>query len=85
MNNIAEYAHAQNVRIDVEREGDGVRLQIIDDGIGIEPDCANRPRSHGIIGMRERVAELHGRFSIQRGANNVGTVIDVYVPNPARG
>jgi signal transduction histidine kinase len=61
--------------------GDGqVALHIADNGVGIMPADLKRTHTHGLLGMRQRVAAHGGRFDIRRGAPN-GTEIDVVMPS----
>jgi two-component system, NarL family, sensor histidine kinase UhpB len=68
LTNVGKHAQAQHAAVLLEQNGGQVRLRIEDDGRGMPaPDPAARPRSPaghqlGMIGMRERVALLHGRF-----------------------
>ena len=61
--------------------GDGqVALHIADNGVGIMPADLNRTHTHGLLGMRQRVAAHGGRFDIRRGVPN-GTDIHVEMPS----
>jgi len=83
LNNIAKYARAKQVRVVLRTMEDGIHMQIIDDGVGIDPDITEKPMAHGILGMRERIAQLGGTFAVQPGADGTGTVVDAFVPMPA--
>ncbi len=61
LNNSLRYARAQCVKILLEAGSDGVRLRIIDDGIGFEIDSA-RSNGFGLKNMQERMKKLGGRF-----------------------
>jgi len=80
LNNIAKYARAGNVSIDLQQVAGGVRLEVADDGIGLPGDWRGRPGSHGIAGMRQRVEYFGGRFEIGAGPDGVGTCIVATVP-----
>ena len=54
-----------------------VRLVIQDDGVGMEQQT--RGPGLGLIGMRERVESLNGRFSLDSSPGN-GTTILVDLP-----
>ncbi|MBB5468670.1 signal transduction histidine kinase [Paraburkholderia sp. CI2] len=80
LTNAAKYARASKVGIAL-RVGDGeVALHIADNGVGIMPADLKRTHTHGLLGMRQRVAAHGGRFDIRRGAQN-GTDIDVVMPS----
>ncbi|MES2325555.1 MAG: CHASE3 domain-containing protein [Pseudomonadota bacterium] len=80
LNNIAKYAKARHVIVHLAREGDMLSLEVSDDGIGIDADAASKPKSHGLLGMRERALLLGGTLQIRRGVNNRGTCIEAMIP-----
>lgn len=82
LNNVAKYAEARQVRVILRREDAGVRLRIADDGIGIEPGAIDKPMSHGLLGMRERIAQLGGVFAVRPGDAGRGTIVEAFVPFP---
>lgn len=74
--NAIRHAGASAVRIDVS-EDEGVLLaRITDDGGGFDPGAP--AEGFGLIGMRERVALLHGELEIASSAN--GTTVSVALP-----
>ncbi|SEK05058.1 Signal transduction histidine kinase [Paraburkholderia diazotrophica] len=79
LTNAAKYARATQVTIALTA-GDGeVSLHIADNGIGILPADLKRTHTHGLMGMRQRVAARGGRFDIRRGDLR-GTDIRVVLP-----
>jgi signal transduction histidine kinase len=80
LNNVAKYAKARHVVVRLARESDGLALEVSDDGIGIAPEALARPRSHGLLGMRERALLLGGSLSVERGVNGVGTCVGAWIP-----
>jgi glucose-6-phosphate-specific signal transduction histidine kinase len=80
LNNIAKYAYASQVIVHLSREAGGLSLEIIDDGVGIDLDAATKPKSHGLLGMRERALLLGGTLKIKRGMNGSGTCVEAYIP-----
>ena len=82
LTNVAKYANATHVDVSLERERQGIRLRIVDDGVGIAADVIDKPLSHGLLGMRERIALLGGLFAIRSGDDGKGTIIDAFVPFP---
>lgn len=85
LNNIAKYARASSVIVNLTREPDGWGLEITDDGIGIDPDAMVRSKSHGLLGMRERAMLLGGTLVVERGVNGVGTCVRAMLPAIAPG
>jgi signal transduction histidine kinase len=60
LTNIRKYAKASRVTVTLSRNGEGLMLRVIDDGIGIASDTIIKPMSHGLLGMRERALLLGG-------------------------
>ncbi len=76
LTNCARHAQANRVEIVVRYEQNTLDLTVSDDGIGIEPA---RARGVGLLGIEERVRELHGSFHV--GANGSrGTKLHVTLP-----
>ena len=80
LNNIAKYARARHVTVHLAREGAAFALEISDDGVGIPPDAMRRPKSHGLLGMRERALLLGGSLRVERGVNGIGTSVHACIP-----
>lgn len=78
LTNVARHAEATSVEVRYERRGDNWMLRIADDGSGFVHDPAQRGNL-GLIGMRERVQSLGGRFSVST-APGRGTTIEVMIP-----
>ncbi len=72
---------ATHVGIDVRREGDAIRLRVVDDG-QTEPGPAPEP-GFGLLGMAERAQLLGGSFSAGRGPEG-GWVVEAELPVEAR-
>ncbi|MFL6674793.1 MAG: CHASE3 domain-containing protein [Massilia sp.] len=85
LNNVAKYARARHVVMHLVREAAGLALEVSDDGIGIAPDAVTRPKSHGLLGMRERALLLGGSLKVERGVNGVGTCVSAWIPILAPG
>jgi signal transduction histidine kinase len=77
LTNVVKHAHAQHVSIVVRRKEGVVTAVIEDDGRGFED--GQREGGLGLVGMRERVALVNGRFRIESAAN-AGTTLLVEVP-----
>lgn len=84
LNNVAKYAKATRAAVKLRVENDAIRIQIIDDGIGIDPDITDKPMVHGILGMRERVAQVGGTLVVRRNDAGQGTIVEAVVPLPAQ-
>ena len=76
LTNCARHAHAKRIEIGVHLERNTLDLRVSDDGVGIDPA---RTRGVGLLGIEERVRELHGAFHI--GARRPqGTELQVTLP-----
>lgn len=77
MTNVARHAHADQIILSLQQEGNTIRMTIQDNGVGIPSlQEAARPSSHGLTFMRERVEAVGGNFKIFSSAAT-GTRIDV--------
>jgi signal transduction histidine kinase len=78
LTNIVKHAKATSVSIIVMASGESVRLVIEDDGDGFDPSTV-REGALGLVGIRERVAILGGRFELESAPGD-GTTIVVELP-----
>jgi len=64
--NASAHGNPRKIRIRLSFEPNEVRLEVIDDGRGFAPDADALVvnRHYGILGMRERVEQLGGIFSL---------------------
>jgi signal transduction histidine kinase len=58
LTNVLRHAGASVVRVTAAREGDGVRVEVADDGVGA--GAGDGGSGNGLRGMRERAAALSG-------------------------
>lgn len=79
LTNVARHARATAVEIILGVDGGRISMQIVDDGIGMEEGAMNKPRSLGILGLRERFTSLGGGLNVSP-ARPTGTVLTVYLP-----
>jgi|HigsolmetaAR202D_1030399.scaffolds.fasta_scaffold00003_12 Signal transduction histidine kinase len=79
LNNVAKHAHAQQVRVVLRSEGQGLSISISDDGIGFDPSSVEASDRLGLRQMRERIATLGGRLSLLSRVGK-GTEIRAWVP-----
>jgi len=64
LNNALKHAHAQHIAVSLCQEASSVILEIVDDGVGFDPDTARETGGLGLRGMEERVAQLGGRLDL---------------------
>ncbi len=79
LTNVARHARASLCRVDLRRSGNGLELSVSDDGVGFERAEGAARSGLGLIGIRERVAELDGVFEINS-APGGGTTLRVQLP-----
>ena len=79
LTNCARHSHAGKIELALSYERNRLHLVVSDDGSGIAP---GRARGFGLLGIEERVRELHGTFAIgpRKGG---GTELRVVLPVPA--
>lgn len=78
MTNIIRHSNANKVTIDFEIKRKRLYMTIKDNGKGINKETLKDPKSLGIIGIKERVKYLNGRFKIESGTN--GTEVNINIP-----
>jgi signal transduction histidine kinase len=87
LNNIFRHAHASRVEIAMHC-GEIIHVRIEDNGVGFDthrkPACDKGIRGFGLLGMRERVADLGGRLTV-RSAPGQGTTIEAELPVTIQG
>lgn len=78
LTNVARHANATKVEVRLSYMNEGCVLSIKDDGIGFMHDPGRRG-DIGLVGMRERVQRVNGRFTVTT-APGEGTLIEVAIP-----
>jgi signal transduction histidine kinase len=77
LTNVVKHANARTVSVVLTRKGEGVVVVIEDDGRGFDPS-ADHAEGLGLLGMRERIALVGGRLSVES-APDRGTTVAVEV------
>ena len=86
--NIHRHSESQDAEINVAEQSGVVRISIRDYGKGIPEEMLRNIEQTssgagvGLGGMRERVAELDGRFSIESGSGGTTLLISIPLPLP---
>jgi signal transduction histidine kinase len=90
LTNVRKHAHASRVALTLSYLDDGTLLDVRDDGVGFEPESAERTRKgwqaggFGLISMRERLESQGGTLTIES-APGAGTAIVAALPHAAPG
>jgi PAS domain S-box-containing protein len=79
LNNSLKHARATAVTVTLQREASGVRLEIADNGQGLNPDHLADKGGMGLDNIHERARRLNGRVNIESEPGK-GTVVGVLVP-----
>jgi len=81
LRNAFRHARAQHIEVDVRYSEQLLRLQIRDDGVGINPEILEGGRfdHYGLAGMRERSEKLGAKLEIWS-ATGSGTEICLSIP-----
>jgi two-component system NarL family sensor kinase len=80
LTNVRKHARARQVRIALDFEPRGVRLEVNDDGVGFDLAATQLDprRGIGLRNMRERIVAIGGRLDLHSGSK--GTAIVAFVP-----
>jgi signal transduction histidine kinase len=82
LNNVAKHARASGVEVRLSNSGGVVRMLIKDDGKGFPAGSGSVSQGRkrlGLLGMRERVNLVSGRFDIES-APGAGTTVRIEIP-----
>lgn len=79
LNNAGRHARATSVRVDLRTDGDRLRLEVRDNGVGFDPEAATGPDKQGLRNMRERARHLGAHLAIES-ARGQGTRVAVELP-----
>jgi signal transduction histidine kinase len=78
LTNTVKHARASNAQIAAVIEGNALRLEVRDDGIG----GARSDHSSGLLGLHDRAAALNGELHIESPPGK-GTLVAATLPIPA--
>lgn len=82
LTNVACHAQASQVGVDIRRVANTVRMQVRDDGRSFDVARALHSGKNphlGLLGMRERVEMVRGKFSVES-VPGQGTVVQAQIP-----
>lgn len=80
--NVVKHARARATQVTMTRLRTGIRLEVVDNGMAFDVERLMSPQWKqrlGLIGMRERVEMVGGRFSVES-APGKGTIVRADVP-----
>lgn len=76
--NAAVHGQAHGVRVELTN-GRGIRLRVIDDGVGFDPAEGTSRNGFGLVSMRERAESIGAAFHLDA-APGRGTAVEVDLP-----
>ncbi len=78
--NVAKHAKARKVQVSITKNGEGMVVEVRDDGGGFLPSKADvKSKGFGLFSIRERLQHLGGYMSIDSMPGN-GTIITLSAP-----
>jgi two-component system, NarL family, sensor histidine kinase DegS len=82
LTNVARHAHATEVRMSIAEIAGSIRMEIGDNGKAFDVAKtfrAKNPKRLGLVGMKERVEMVGGRFAVESAAGQ-GTTVRAEIP-----
>lgn len=64
LNNVVKHAAADRVKMGISIESERTILRVKDNGIGFKPESIDSEKSFGLMGIKERLAEVGGELTI---------------------
>lgn len=83
VSNALRHAQATTVTVSLDHDGEDLRLEVIDDGVGRSADSAHRGGGVGLRSMRERADRLDGELYVRDRVGG-GTVVGLRFPSSPR-
>lgn len=80
LTNVAKHSRATRVNVSLREVEDDLELVVKDNGRGIREEDLHKPKSFGLLGIRERVDFRGGEVKIA-GKKGKGTTVTVRMPN----
>jgi signal transduction histidine kinase len=81
--NVYKHAKAQNIKVSIQRDGNNIRIEVEDDGVGFDASgirfSASKTGGFGLFNMRERVEHLGGHLEVGSQPGD-GTQITLVAP-----
>jgi NarL family two-component system sensor histidine kinase LiaS len=77
--NAVRHSRATRIELVVERTPQGVKLSVLDNGVGIADLERARKSSHGLVGMTHRMRAINGTLDISS-RKGEGTKVEAFLP-----
>ncbi len=82
LTNVARHAEATEVQVILQQEDSECVVQVRDNGKGMNSKAQCKPKSFGLLGMRERASLLGGKMTVDSVIDQ-GTTVIISVPMPS--
>lgn len=82
LTNVSQHARASLVEVTIQKKQQAIQMQVKDNGISFEVErvmFAKKNKRLGLLGMRERVEMVGGRFRVES-VKDIGTTISAQIP-----
>jgi signal transduction histidine kinase len=79
LTNISRYAQARQVFVTLGRRDNEMGVEVQDDGLGFDTEIAQKAKTFGLLGMKERALALGGRLDVVS-VPGQGTTIGLSIP-----
>lgn len=79
LHNVGKHAQATAVKVSMAIEPGGLRLRVVDNGVGFDASAPRKPNSLGLAGLRERAQLLMGSVEITS-VRGEGTSVQAWIP-----
>lgn len=81
LTNVARHANASCIQCTLQKHSGYLRLTVSDNGVGFDNTAKGKIKTLGLLGMKERVTILNGKYEIKSEPGK-GTTVLVKVPLP---
>ncbi len=84
LTNIAKYADARQVRIELSDHEGVLTVEVTDDGRGLAPEARAKPKAFGLKGLQERARTVEGWLDVSsRPGQGTSVIVSIPLPSPA--
>jgi two-component system, NarL family, sensor histidine kinase DesK len=83
LTNVVRHSRASRCSAELEVEDGLVRLNIVDDGVGIDQERLKQASGSGIVGLKQRLALVDGYLTLESEPNR-GTKFALHIPRTIR-
>ena len=83
LTNVAKYAAARTVRIELSDSEGVLTVEVADDGCGMEAQAQSKPKAFGIKGLHERARIVHGWLDVSsRPGHGTSMILSIPLLSP---